>query len=831
MKFRIPPSSLSGNPKRADTGGSPEPSPRPSATADDYNRTIIEHVDFRIPSESLVPATTEAPATEARKTWFPSAFRFKIHPSSLSGNPKRADATGVSEPRPSPAASTGKQNKTIVESIDFRIPSESLAPVPEREATPATKSTGTWHPPGTQVTIGRTVIPGGMIYVGKPSEQYGQHDGCFIDPRLPVGSAGTAGPLGYWPSYQGASPDCRKRYLDWLASGKQSTDIDIGYVFLYFYGLERRLLLDTPPPAEIQALVQELERLRSLYHSNRSFDRYSQNLIEAVQFVRGVGNQSGPLTVPDLAIPYGDMPLSLKTAIAREVVAGRPLRFELAAAALFGIREFWSTHRHVLDKGRPPFLKVLRARFDATFPAGFVVRNRKDSHLELVYRGASAGLVVDLTARIGLKGLPDPVMLNWTHLLMLADTVANDLVPYAKMLTYYPNRASSIAGLIDAPPELHADIAPEDRRWLEDLPSPAPVSFGEIAKRAIGADSTKWTVRDRRLISDALSVVGYAMEPGPEDTTERLEDTTVVQVFRSTGNHQSRPIIVASAAAMLVAGVVKMNTNVAENAEEFWLSQFPSRLALPMDQIIRLRARLAWYRTNNVSLARVKRMLGEATLEEREFCAWSATVVAGASGSVDKSQVAVLEAIHDALRVPRTTLYIGLHAGIGAANAGVDEPVAISDEEPEVLHPIPRPPAARPNGPDKDRLERIRADTQRVSAMLADIFAESEPVPEMPPRAAGGHCLDLDAEHTKLLTKLVTSAEWTRQEFDAAATEVGLMPDGAMEAINEWGFDLYGDALVEDGNPVTVNLALLSQDIPKIAAAQSHSSSAEADLH
>ncbi len=764
--------------------------------------------------------TTAKPDNQTNTTKSASGVNFRIDPSSLSDIPKRADAVGATGPNQFPPTSTGNHKRTTIDSVDFRIRSESLAHGPETTVTAATQSEGTWHPPGTEVTIGKTVIEGGMVYVGHFTGRYGPPDGCLIDPKLPVGSAAAAGPLGYWPSYKDISPECRKRYLDWLASGKQAVDIDIGYVFLYFYGLERRLLVDTAPPAEIRTLVQELERLRSLYASNRSFERYSHNLLEAVKFLENTGGANGSLFIPDLGISSGDMPLSLKTAIAREVVAGRPLRFELAAAALFGLREFWSNHRHVIDKGRLPFLTVLRPRFSAAFPAGFVVRNRKDSRMQLFYRGAAAGLNVDLTLRTGLKDLPDPMNLTWTKLLVLADTVANDLSPYIKVITYYPTRATSIAGLINCPPELRDSIAVEDRRWLEGLPSPASVPFEELAKHTIGAESTKWTVRHRRQISAALSVVGYAMEPGSEDTTERLEDGTVVQVFRSTSDSQSRPMIVASAAAMLVASVVKANKGAADKLEEFWLSQLPSRLSLPTDQMTRLRARLTWYRTNSVGLPKVKRMLGEATLEEREFCAWSATVAASVSGNIDKPQIAVLEAIHDALSVPRAALYVGLHAGIGAATAGADEPVAVSHEAPEILHPIPRPPVAEPSGPDMDRLARIRADTERVSAMLADIFAENESAPEMPEHAGEGPLAGLNTEHANLLTKLLASTGWTRQEFNVAATKIGLMPDGAMEAINEWAFDRYGDALVEDGDPLLVNLALLSEDLAEITVDQ-----------
>ena len=98
-------------------------------------------------------------------------------------------------------------------------------------------------------------------------------------------------------------------------------------------------------------------------------------------------------------------------------------------------------------------------------------------------------------------------------------------------------------------------IAPEARSWLAGLPSPAAVSFGELAGHAIGTSTGKWTIRHRRDVSEALAAVGYAMEPDPEDGTERIEDGTVVQVFKCSGRTRSRALDVASVAAMFVAAV------------------------------------------------------------------------------------------------------------------------------------------------------------------------------------------------------------------------------------------------------------------------------------
>ena len=47
----------------------------------------------------------------------------------------------------------------------------------------------------------------------------------------------------YWPSYSEISSAARTAYVDWLASGRRP-GAHIGYVFLFFYGIERRVLVD-----------------------------------------------------------------------------------------------------------------------------------------------------------------------------------------------------------------------------------------------------------------------------------------------------------------------------------------------------------------------------------------------------------------------------------------------------------------------------------------------------------------------------------------------------------------------------------------------------------
>jgi hypothetical protein len=672
-----------------------------------------------------------------------------------------------------------------------------------------------WYPQGVPVQIAGYTVADGMIYSGTPENRYANEEGCVIDPELPV-AASREEPerLGYWPSYRGITPACRRVFLEWLASGKRKPDIDVGYVFLYYYGLERRIILEAPPPVEMVALYTEVERLRTLYASNKSFDGYSRRLLEAAATLRNIGAADDVSFSPDLFAPAGEMPMMLKIAIAREVTSDRPLNFEMAAAGIVGVQEFSTRHPLVLRSGRTAFLTVLRTRFGATFPAGFRLRNRKDSRLQLLYRGATAGLYVDLAQRIGAEKLPDPATLTWTKLLSLADTVAREVEPFVRTVARNPAKAESLAAFVACPTDLAASTAVEARRWLNGLTSPATVSFGELARHAIGIAEAKWTIRHHRQVAEALKMVGRGMEPDPADGSERLEDNTLVQVFESPDGGSDRPgnFRTAAAAAVLVAAVARSVNGQAEHVEELWLEQIPSRLALTADEKMRLMARLKWLRNSSGGLAKTKRLLTGDSIQDREFCAWSASAAVAATGTVTKQQVAMLEAIYDGLGVPRGSLYSALHAGIAYASPAADEPVVVSDETPAILHPIPRHPTTDPPAAEEGQLAKIRAETERVSVLLADIFvdeqAASEPEPELESSAEdplGG----LDVAHRMLAAKLLSRADWPRAEFETLATQASLMPDGAMETINEWAYERLGGALIEDGAMVVVNLDLL----------------------
>lgn len=78
-------------------------------------------------------------------------------------------------------------------------------------------------------------------------------------------------PLGYYPSYERLTPQERTDYLNWLTD--ITAPIDIGYVFIFYYGLERHLFF-----GKAENALNTMFILRQ-FHKNGSFLSYSGDAI------------------------------------------------------------------------------------------------------------------------------------------------------------------------------------------------------------------------------------------------------------------------------------------------------------------------------------------------------------------------------------------------------------------------------------------------------------------------------------------------------------------------------------------------------------------------
>lgn len=83
----------------------------------------------------------------------------------------------------------------------------------------------------------------------------------------------------YWPEYSRFYPETRYQYLNWLRDITQPTNLS--YVFLYFYGLERHLLV-----GNYDGAVDEIIRLLQ-HHKKKSFQQYASRSLIIASVAKG----------------------------------------------------------------------------------------------------------------------------------------------------------------------------------------------------------------------------------------------------------------------------------------------------------------------------------------------------------------------------------------------------------------------------------------------------------------------------------------------------------------------------------------------------------------
>ena len=106
---------------------------------------------------------------------------------------------------------------------------------------------------------------------------------------------------------------------------------------------------------------------------------------------------------------------------------------------------------------------------------------------------------------------------------------------------------------------------------------------------------------------------------------------------------------------------------------------------------------------------------------------------------------------------------------------------------------------------DFGKITATQKESQKVSRMICQIFEEPETNDALSKVAGTG---ELDKAHSTLLVKLGEQASWQRSDYEKLVGEIGLMPDGALETLNEAAYDLCDEPLTVGVDPI-----LIDQDV------------------
>ncbi len=675
---------------------------------------------------------------------------------------------------------------------------------------------GRWIAPGESVVVAGSLINGGMIYVGKELKAHsGSTDPCLINPILQVAPEANVGAreFGYWPSYSEITPRARRAYLSWLAGGRRDPEADIGYVFLFFYGLERRAIVDGLKDEQAQrdrpAIAQELRRLLVIYgEKSFSFKRYASELLswlEVSHYSKTLYNEP----VPSFPTTF-EVPLYIRLALGLAAVGGVPVPPHLALA--WARLDPASYLRTSATRCAAQFDQLFQQRYIETFNSGIVLPRNK-TKLKLVYQPASAGFRGVNEIKLTFGDTPDVTVLTapQKQLKKIVDAVTDQLDPYSRYLGRNPDSPNALEGLLLLPPTVWPGAAQEALKALQGR-----VAEGFVVMKLqelLDLFQAKTALNKERAVTLAktLETVRIGMEPdvlGGARTPKGDDHVVLYAAAESKGaSVRTAAYQAATLTLQLASAVAGADGEFSEHEMAHLSVQVQSWSHLTVGESARLLAHLRLLAVEPVSLTSLKKKLDPLDAKSKETIATFMATVAQADGMVTPAEVKMLEKVYKALGLDTKKVFADVHA----VAAGTSPQPSISAQ-----------PVAKGFQLDTAKIAALQKDSERVSALLADIFKEEsqQPTvpaanPEIPPREtetpATTGLLGLDEAHSAFARMLLSRPQWSREELLDVSSDLDLMLDGALEHINEVSFDTHDIPFTEGDDPIDVNPEILEK--------------------
>lgn len=678
-----------------------------------------------------------------------------------------------------------------------RIPAgEPTAPC--RKAEP---ESARWVPLGDPAELGHGLVaPRGGLYIGDhltpldPNTSF-RVAACLIRPALPVDRAhpDDGGDIGPWPSYSTLDARSRAGFLRFLSHGAQHPQAPVGFVFLFFYGLERRLLLNlarttelqvqqTPFHRELQALhaervvlTAEVRRLLTAYERHTSIRRYLPALLDVAAWADAPQPGAAPPDTDGLSAARARFCLAL--GLGRLAAFGSPLPAAWAFA-------WWRADKATAESSA---LRRCPAQFQELFERLYTDRHgdglvlpEARQRLSVFYPAASPDLPTGRWVRTDAQDvtrLATPV----TELASVATETTAKLRSYSRHLASQPGQTAPRSAFWLLPAELRAadlpdaaDLAAWARQRLDGRAA-GTARLQDLAEVWTGDPCTQVQVGELRAalrrhgldVQVDVRVATDRFEPGSR--VALLENRCRLGISRSAHSAQLRPTVRRGGPAVVT---VEELATVLETLIELLATSG----ALDADQVTDLTELVAEELPTEQRLA----LHGLAALiVERPL---AAPVLYQRLRDLGTAARQGLDRLVGHLARPRP-------GGEGTAHRPPGQQRGLDQDLRRLLEPVGRPPTRRASAAK-------RADAQLVSVRLSGQPAAVHELPDIPEIDGGSDArgvllLDpvrVQAVHddTHVVTGLLAAI------FDEDEPVRGLVDDGAVPAVSSAAVGVAG---------------------------------------
>ncbi len=676
----------------------------------------------------------------------------------------------------------------------------------------------TWYPDS--VTIGEYNIKHALVYVGEelPSSRdrgyYGYSvDPSLIDPTLPISYGeyfDDCERIGYWPSYSNLSPERKGAYLKWLSKGRADPEACIGYVFIFFYGLERRLLVDCKElkvsSEERGKIVAEIRRLLTVYSENSSFQSYARRIL-FIEWLLYRRDEPLPEEI-DIYDRFETTPFVYL--LAREIASGQPLSFETALTWVLTYPEFYP--RTPAVRCRDLLKELFRIRYVQEFGEGMLVKPNK-TRLKVEYRPASSSLE---TVVVENFELPDPSRLKapLKRLITIVDEATDALDSYSRYLGR-GGKPDSVYGISLLPSNLletnQKIVALSEilHRLSDDRDL---IRFGNVYRLFEDTEPNPLRKRDRDALTSILNKIGIGIAPDHRfHTVKPLLDDHVL-LYRDDSLREIKPtekVKTLSLVLRLGAVISKVDGTVSEK-EVKKLNSLMNDAQLTLTDTLALKAFLHWCLNTEQNTKGIKSILLSKSDEEKKAIGHFLISLAFSDGIISQEEISYLQKAYTQIGLEKNNVLRDIHS-----RTTTSEPVTIATKEFQESYTIPQNVLQTETdfALNSELIQKFRIESQIASKVLEEIFAEDleKDKQDADEVAPDEQAFRLDSKDRELLELLVEQEEWNRCAIEQICNDRGLLTDGTLESLNEKSFEFADELLIEDGDQVTINIELAKE--------------------
>ncbi len=674
------------------------------------------------------------------------------------------------------------------------------------------RSPGVWLPLDKRVKIKGRQLEKGLIYYGGALNGLIRHN---IEPSLvdekrdaylptsfvsnkPIYEDST---LGYWPSYANLSPQCRGVYLDWLASDRSHSEMPIGYIFIYFYGLERYFLENAAQKSikheEVTILYQEVLRLHEIYNKNPSFSSYSAALLEYMYLCY-------PQVIDPKTLPADTTSMLFKVELARKVIEEKPIPAELALLWLKNTAEY--TFKVPARRCHNEFQKLFVIRYKEKFAEGIKVKPNKKK-LQLTYHSASS---TNPSESLTIDGLCDPTSLKApiNKLIPIADSCTEELNAYSRYMARQESKADDVDALMLLPDILidskSSAMINTFQDWVHEKiqNNQGLVSVQDFWAYMAKDMPERWGKKENNLMIQFSAKAGFGLAPDFRYHPDKMKKDGKLVLYSLVPEASFEP----SQEFKRVCTSIKLGSIIAhadgnlDPSEVRYLSSLidDNDHIFPLEKIS-LNAYLTWNLHTEVSLNGLKTQLKDLNRQEIKALRHLIVSVALADGYADKEEIKKLEKLYTSLGLEKTLVSSDIHHLTSNKEGNISTSKAADDTTFSL---------------DTAKIASYEDETSHVQAMLQNVFysqnqLEEELANSSQKTNASTH---LDKQHHGFYSQLIEKEKWLRDDAIILCQEHNLMLDGAIETINDWAFDIVDAPMLEDeGSHIYVDFEIVEE--------------------